>query len=565
MTRMHDRNRPEPGLGRLDDIELQPDRRHNQAPPSARASARSRTRARDGSSVRIGLWVLIIAIVAGAVAIYVMRDALRLNFPGSETRELLNAAARAESDGQWRGAADGRDALSLYRRILEADPDNDVARLGLRRVGAQLALDAEAAIDAGDFDAAATMIDELAVIGESGDRVTALRQRLSTQRTSGSAMATLLADAQAALARKRIRGDNGALARFKAMLAKDPGNAVAQRGIDDALQVLIEEAGKELSAGRIDSARAMAGTIGAERPQHAGLPPLLQSIAEAERVAQAGTVQAETDARAAAEKTAAEARARSERDVLAMLTRGDEALRAGEIADAVAAYRRVLAASPGHAEALDGLDIASRAAVERSRTALAASDPTRATEAIALARRANADPDTLARLDGQLADLNEHLTAVLAQPELDPQQQAQLAELMDRARAAEARGDLVEPAGDSAYDLYRRALSMDPLRDDARTAVAALPRRAQTLVVHHAELGQLDQAASAIDALQAMAPLDPSLPELRRQIASAWLERGTEAMRSGAIGDARNALEKARTLSPNHPGITALARDLAGG
>lgn len=558
---MHDRNRPEPGLGRLDDIDTHVDRRR-----AAATHARHRPSAhRDGSSVRAGLWILVGLVIAGAVAVFIMRDELRLAFPGSETRELLNAAARAESDGRWRGAADGRDALSLYRRILQADPDNDVARLGLRRVGVQLAADAATAIDEGDFDTATILVDELAGIGEPGDHVASLRQRIATQRTAGSEMVGLLADAQAALARKRIRGDNGALAGFKAMLARDPGNAVAQRGIDDSLQVLIDEARKEIAAGRVDSARAMATAVAAERAQHAGLPPLLQVLAEAEVAAQANAQKAEDDARVVAERTAAAARAKAERELLATLMRGDDALRAGEIADAVDAYRRVLATAPDHAEALDGLDIASRAAVERARTALSGSDPTRAAEAIALARKAQADPDTLARLDGELADLGERLAAVLARPDLDPAQQAQLDALMARARDAEARGDLVEPAGDSAYDLYRQALSMDPMLDDARRAVAALPRRAQTLVVHHAELGQLDQATTAIDALQAMAPLDPSLPELRRQIASAWLERGTQAARTGAIGDARSALEHARTLFPAHPGIAALARELSGG
>lgn len=561
---MHDRNRPEPGLGRLDDIDTHDDRRRS---AGTRTSHRPRdTRSRRSGS-RTGIWVAVVLIVVAAGAVYFMRDEIRLAFPGSETRELLNAAARAEADGRWHAgekSENREDALSLYRRILDADPDNDVARLGLRRVGAQLAIDAEHAIDAGEHETAAQRIEDLASIGESGDRVAALRQRLDGQRTAGSAMSSLLADAQAALSRKRIRGDNGALAGFKRMLAQDPDNAVAWRGIEDSLQVLIDEAGKEIEGGRVDSAKAMANVVAAEQPQHAGLPPLMQSIAQAETAVHAASAESQAQARAAAERTAAAAQARAEGDRLATLVRGDEALREGKLADAVDAYRRVLDGVPDHAEALDGLDIASRASVEQARTALAASDPTRAAEALALARRAKTSPDTMARLEGQLTDLNERLTAVLAQPELDPEQQAQLDALMDRARAAEARGDLVEPAGDSAYDLYRQALSMDPMRDDARRAVAALPRRAQTLVVHHAELGQLDQASAAIDALQAMAPLDPSLPELKRQIASAWLERGEQAVRSGAIGDARNALDRARALSPAHPGIPALARELSG-
>src|SRR5690606_2497203 len=91
LTRMYGRDRPEPGLGRLDDIDTHVDRRR-----AAATHARHRPSAhRDGSSVRAGLWILVGLVIAGAVAVFIMRDELRLAFPGSETRELLNAAARA--------------------------------------------------------------------------------------------------------------------------------------------------------------------------------------------------------------------------------------------------------------------------------------------------------------------------------------------------------------------------------------------------------------------------------------------------------------------------------------
>lgn len=555
---MQIKDRPEPELGQLDGIDTD-DRR----PPMRRPSRPPRG-ARTGG-VRFGLWLFVALIAAAGATVYVMRDELRRHFPGSETRELLNAAARAEAEGRWQGDADGQDALALYQRLLLDDPDNDAARLGLRRVGAQLESDAHAAIAAGDFDAAQSLITGLERIGESGDRVAALRQRLQSAQTEGSELSELLAQGQAALERRRIRGENGALAAFKRMLALEPANAVAQRGVDDALQILIEEAGNEAAAGRLDSARRMADAVASERPQHAGLPTLLQSIAEAETVERARAAQSEAEARAQAERTAAAERARIDRETLRSLKQGDDALRAGKFDTAIEAYRRVIAQQPGHAEAREGLSLAARASLEQARAALADSDPTRAAAALALARQAQADPDALARLEHELADLNERLTAVLARPELDAEQQARLDTFLARAQAADSRGDLVEPAGDSAYDLYRQVLSIDPMNDEARQAVYALPRRAQTLAVHHAELGQLDQAVTAVRALQAMAPLDPSLPELKRQIASAWLERGSVAVRNGAIGDARHALDQARALAPGHPGIPALARELSGG
>jgi hypothetical protein len=552
---MQHRDRPEPELGRLDDIDTSEHRHVSPRRTTAPASLQS---PRTGHG---GMWLGLAALLVVLAGAYFFRDDIRAHFPGSETRALLNSAARAESEARWHGAANGDDALSLYRRLLETDPDNDAARLGLRRVGAQLSADVATAIAAGEFDRASSLIDTMAAIGEPGESVAALRQQLETARVSGSEMTGLLEQARSALARRRIRGENGALTAFKRMLAIDPANAVARRGVDDALQVLAEEAGKEIATGNLAVAKGMIEALAAESPQHAGLPALSRSLAEAETEARTVAAEAET----IAARTASAEQARVERERLRMLTRGDEALREGRLSDAIGAYRRVLAGDPAHAEALDGLDLAGRAALDQARSAVANSDPTRAAELLALARRAEADADEIARLDSGLADLNERLAAVLARSELDADQLVRRDELLGRARAAEARGDLVEPAGDSAYDLYRQVLTIDPMDDAARAAVAALPRRAQTLIVHHAELGQLDQATSALQALQAMAPLDPALPELKRQIASAWLERGVAAARSGAIGDARHALDRARELAPAHPGVAALSRELSGG
>lgn len=544
---MNGRDRPEPGLGQIDDID--PDAPRLSAESGERAHRPLRKRRRG---TPVSLWLALLVVVA-AGAVYWLGDGLRGHFSGSETRDLLNAAARAESDGRWHDGEDS--ALSLYRQVQAADADNDVARLGLRRVAEQLRRHADAALDAGENETAESLIQTLASLGEAGEHVAALRQRLDAMKLSGRELGELLARAESALSRRRIRGDNGALAAYQRMLVLDPGNAVARAGVDQSLQVLADEAGKEIAAGNLDSADDMITWLASAQPQHAGLPGLRQARAEAgSRAADAA------DDRAAAD---AAARARADLDVATSLAIADQALRERRLEAAVAAYQRVLAAKPDHTDALAGLDLASRAALERARAAISDSNVEAARAALDLARRAEADPQMLDRLERQLASTGERLTAVLARPELDREQQQRLDDIMTRARAAEARGELVEPAGESAYDLYRHALSIDPMYDAAREAVTALPRRAQTLVVHHVELGQLDQAGRALDALQAMAPLQPALSELRRMLAGAWLERGGDALRAGADADARAALERARAIMPEHPGVQRLAGQLA--
>ena len=103
---MQNKDRPEPELGRLDDIDPT-DRRPAARRPAQQARARRRA---DGA--RLGVWLFAALILAALAAVYVMRDELRQHFPGSQTRELLNAGARAESEGRWRGDVHGNDALS---------------------------------------------------------------------------------------------------------------------------------------------------------------------------------------------------------------------------------------------------------------------------------------------------------------------------------------------------------------------------------------------------------------------------------------------------------------------
>lgn len=582
------RDRFEPELGQIEGLD--PVDAHHRPGPAKPVRPE---RPRKAQHQRAQLWVLIALLLAAAALLFVQIDAGHFRTPVSRTQELLSAGARAETEGRWYGSETGDDALAIYRGILDGDLDNNVALLGLRRVGDRLDIEAGTAIEAGQYARAGELIDLLASTGEAGDRVSALRQRLQTVRVAGDEMQVLLDRGQAALARGRIRGDEGALVAFKQMRARDPESAVAARGIDDSLKALVDEAVTAITAGRLEQARELADAVAAEQPQFAGLPGLLQTLAEAEAAAAAAQAQAEAraaaeaeraaqaqarfDAEAAAaserlsraqerveaetEREARESRERLEREQASAIARADRALRRGQLSQAADGFLGVLATHPDHVQAKAGLERLGNTALEQAAMALEDRNGEAAAAILDIARRAQADPRRIERLTAQMAQL----AAVDARPQLDPAQVDQLQALLQRGRDAEARGDLVEPVGDSAYDLFRQALRVDPMHEEARRSIDALPRRAQAMTVHHMEIGQLDQAGRSLDALSAMAPLDPSLPELRRQLASAWLEQGSREQRAGATSAAREALEKARRLMPEHPGIAILARQLAGG
>ncbi len=498
------RHRDEPGLGDLAgfDAERRPEPAFPIDADHRRRSAPVRKRRRGGGGV-----VIAGVVIAAAVLLAVIfREPLQRLVSGSETAQAVESALAAEQAGRWYHDAQGNDALSIYRRILADNADNDPAREGLRRVAERLASDAGAAIDAGQYEAVPPLLDELEALGESGDRVADLRRRLEVARGADREIEAMLSRAQQALTANRIRGENGALAEYQRMLARDPGNAVAQRGVDESLAALAKQARLDLAAGNLDKANELVDAIAGHSAQHVDLPALRQELAQARTRLEAANAEKQLQAKADA----------IARDFAA----AEKAAAAGNPVEAASAYRKVLAIDNSHAGARRGLEAVGRQLLDQAEQAIADSNLPLAQSLLASARQSRADADRLARLASRTADLEERLTAVLAKPELSAEEQRRLTRLLERAVSADRAGRLVEPAGDSAYDLYRQVLAIDPTQDAARQAVSALPRRAQTLAAHHIELGQWQQASEAIDALQAMAPLDPSLPELRSQLAA---------------------------------------------
>lgn len=92
-------------------------------------------------------------------------------------RGLLNAARVAVEEGRFDGSSSS--ALMLYRRTLELEPGNKEAIAGLRQMLAQMLAQANAAMAAGDSEAASAMLARITAIhaeqpaGEAGPGVDA--------------------------------------------------------------------------------------------------------------------------------------------------------------------------------------------------------------------------------------------------------------------------------------------------------------------------------------------------------------------------------------------------------
>ena len=161
---------------------------------------------------------------------------------------LIERAQQALADGRLDGD-DG--AGNLYRQVLAIDPNNAIALHGMDKVADGLAAQARKALDGGDRNAAAAIVDKLAVLLPNYGELPSLRAALvQAQKQDSGELADDLKQGQDALRAGRIDGDgeDTALAYFKSALAIDPDNAEAKAGLGQVAQALIVQANAAIDA-----------------------------------------------------------------------------------------------------------------------------------------------------------------------------------------------------------------------------------------------------------------------------------------------------------------------------
>jgi tetratricopeptide (TPR) repeat protein len=188
-----------------------------------------------------------------------------------QTASLVEQARQALDAGRLDGA-DG--AGALYQRVLAADPNNAVAAHGLDQVGDALAAQARKALDGNDLKGASALVDKLAALLPGHAELPSLRAALAQAgKQRDDALADALRQGQDDLRAGRFsgEGDDNALARFKAALAIDPGNAEAQAGLGQVAQALIVQADAALDGGDADQAARLLDQAAALAPKSADL------------------------------------------------------------------------------------------------------------------------------------------------------------------------------------------------------------------------------------------------------------------------------------------------------
>lgn len=475
-------------------------------------------------------WRWIAAAVALLlVALLVLRQPLaELLWPRNSAQEALRQADAALAQGHL-SDADGSGARELYEAALAMDPDRPEPRQGLAAVAHAALEQARRETAAGNYPQAHGALDLARALSAPRADVQQVADALRAREAEGAGLDQLWASAARAHEQGRLYAEaDAALPLYSRILRLDPEHLQALRGRDDAVAELLQQARAALRSGALAEAAAMIGAAAEFDPGHVDLP--------------------DTRARLTEERDATLARAAAD-------------LEAGHLEQAAQRYRALLEMDPADEQAADGLVQAGVAHARRAVRLAADFRFADADAALAMARE-------LAPVDAEVRGLAERVEAArVRQAQLDPAQtpaerQQQVTALLEEAAAAQGRGDLLSPPGESAFDKLRAARSLGP--DDPRVLEASGQLLAAATGCFERELraNSLGRANACLDVRVALADDRHALIEARRRLAQRWLAIGDERLGAGNLPGAEGALESARAIDPSVPGLAEFAQRL---
>lgn len=491
--------------------------------PARRAAVRARWQALPRPAriaATAGAAVLLLGLLAGLA----YRDALgRWLWPDPRYDALRQRAEVALQAGRLTDA-DGGGARELFEAALALQPDQLEARDGLARVAQAALARAEASASAGDAVQAHVALQLARELQAPRARVDALEAKLQLLQAQAVGIDGLLARARAAQAAGHLDdGPDAALPLYQQVLQARPRSQPALEGREDALEDLLKPAVGMLARGELLPAAELLHRAESFDPGHAALPPLHASLARA-----------------------LEARGQRIRQLLA---RG----RLEAAAQACGELRQLQAGPLPEACTAPLIDALLRAAA----TAPAA----RAARLLELARAAGVDAARLQQAQRQWRQAQQGEPGPV-RTSTSPRQRARVARLLEQVERARARGDWLTPPGDSAWDRLREARALAP-RDPrvlrASTALLAAARECNADALRDNNLGR---ALVCLDAWRQLAPSDDGVATARRRLAQRWIAVGSERLEAGRTADARRALEQARALDPQAPGLDGFAARL---
>ena len=527
---MNDR-RVEPGqapaLGSLDQLDLgEPSRR---PPPPAAPTVRRPRR------WPWALAVLLLLVASLAVVLGLWREQIgRQLVPESAVNRQIDQAQQALARGEL-SSPDGRGAREQFQAVLARDPDHPAARAGMNAVRDAAVEQARAALAAGDTDTAAERLALARAMAAPAADLSLLELELQRLQSAGADIADLLGRAREAHAAGQLEQvPNGALALYSDVLRLQPDNAIALDGRREILAGLLRDAEAALARGEPDAAMALVARVVEADPSHLGLPSLQARLGEVQQ--------------------------RRQREREAILATATADLRAGRLDAAAAGYRQLQAADPESVDARQGLQDAAAALAARARREAADFDFDAAEASLAVARGWAPDSPDVEAAARRVAEARAAREALPPAAASDPDR---LLALLERARAAMRRGDLIDPPGEAAWDFLRQAAAIEPGSADLRDAQAEYDRRARACFEDELAGNRLSAAQACLDARLARERGGDALAADRRRLADRWLAFADERLGANELALARRALQSAQAVDPTHPGLAALSERLA--
>lgn len=488
--------------------------------PARRAEWRARWQAlpRQG---RIATLACAVVLLLALLGVFAFRDALgRWLWPDPRYDALRQRAEVALQAGRLT-STDGSGARELFEAALALQPDQLEARDGLARVALAALARADASAKAGDAARAHAALQLARELQAPKARVDALEARLQMMQAQAVGIDGLLERARAAHDAGHLDdGPDAALPLYQQVLQGQPRNQRALEGREDALEDLLKPAGDLLARGDLPRVAELVHRAESFDPGHAALPALHAGLARA-----------------------LEARGLHVRRLLA---RG----RVEAAAQACTALR-LLEVGPVPAVCAAPLgDALLRAA------GTASTD--RAAHLLASAREAGVDPARVQQAQRHLRQTRQSGSTSAAAAET-PHARARVTTLLEQMERARLRGDWLTPPGDSAWDRLREARALAPRDPRVLRASASLLAAARACNGDALRDNNLGRAQACLDAWRQLAPSDEGVADARRRLAQRWIAIGIERLEAGRTGEARRALEQARGLDPQAPGLGEFA------
>ncbi|MGQ4660140.1 hypothetical protein [Lysobacter sp. F6437] len=479
-------------------------------------------------------WAALGVAIGGVAILLLAREPVSgWLWPDTRVQQLRADAANALLAGELT-RTDGRGARELYQAALALDPDRPDARDGLARVGRAALARAETAFAQGRFDDAQASLQLARDLDVPRSQAEALEHKLRERTTDAAGLDLLLATAHAARAAGRLDGAaDTALPLYQRVLALQPNHISALEGREDTLADLLQRARDALRADDLVRAGTLVARVQAVDPGHFDLP--------AARAALAGAT-------------------------TRRLQQASRELDRGHLSSAVAGYRAVEQVDPGNAEAAHGLAAVAGAHAAASERHAADFRFVQAQAALLEAQAIAPDTPAVTAALAYLARARQS-HARLDSGEPAAQRRQRVAALLAAASAAEARGDLLDPPGESAYDKLRAAQAIAPRDPEVQAAIGKLAPSAHACFQRNLRANALSKADACLDAWAALEASDMRIGDARRRLAARWIAYANERLGAYELGAADAALARARELDANAPGLEDLAGRLvtAGG